>query len=132
MKTFTLFLSLLFLGMSPAHAGEVIHTEDAQRFQQDFDGKYFEIHQDFEKLRHTVLHLMKTTGKFAAYCEAKEHGKEPDASQLVNETIPDLLIYALQIANLYNVDLGEKYDERLQVLKESVISQRAKDSKKPY
>ena len=103
------------------YAGEVFNAENIQQFQQNFDNEYFEIDEGFEKLRHTLLHLTKTTGRIAAYCEAKEHGKEPDTSQLVNETLPDLLIYAVQIANLYNVDLGEKYDERIQFLKERVI-----------
>ena len=94
---------------------DIVNMHDAQSFQNDFDEKYFEINHDFEKLRHILLHLMKTTGKMATYCEVKEHGKiEPDPSQLINEVIPDLLIHALQIANYYHIDLGEKYAERIQ------------------
>lgn len=96
---------------------EPINIEIAQTFQKDFDEKYFEINHEFEKLRHILLHLVKTLGKMATYCEIKEHGKiEPDASQLVNEILPDLFIHALQIANHYEVDLGQKYMERLQFL----------------
>lgn len=95
----------------------IINTHDAQLFQDEFDEKYFEINQDFEKLRHILLHLVKTTGKMATYCEVKEHGKtEPDAKQLIDEVLPDLLIHALQIANYYQVDLGEKYKERIQYI----------------
>ncbi len=108
------FLYLLF--SSYAFAASTIDTHDAQLFQDDFDEYYFEINHDFEKLRHILLHLVKTTGKMATYCEAKEHGKEPDASQLVNEVLPDLLIHALQIANYYQVDLGQKYEERIRCI----------------
>ncbi len=124
MKIFSLFLSALVLTITSTHASEVLHTEEAQQFQQEFDETYFEINEGFEKLRHTLLHLMKTTGKIATYCEAKEHGKEPDTSQLLNEAIPDLLIYTLQMANLYNIDLGEKYDGRIELLKERSIQQK--------
>ncbi len=119
-KIVSLFLSGLFLAIASTYAGEAVNTGNVQQVQKDFDNEYFEINEGFEKLRHTLLHLMKTTGKIATYCEAKEHGKEPDLSPLVNEALPDLLIYALQIANLTGIDLGEKYDERLQALKERV------------
>ena len=46
-----------------------------------------------------------------------QHGKiEPDASQLIDEVLADLFIHALQIANYYNVDLDEKYAERIQYI----------------
>src|SRR5579872_885997 len=111
MKRLCLFL--MFFSVH-SYADGVMDTTDAQRFQADFDDNYFEINRDFEKLRHILLHLVKTTGKMATYCEVMEHGKvDPDASQLVNEVLPDLLIHALQIANYYHVDLGEKYAERI-------------------
>ncbi len=91
---------------------ELVNLPDRQRFQQEFDEKYFEINTGFEKLRHVLLHLVKTTGKMASYCESMEHGKKTDASQVIDEVLPDLLIHALQIANYYQVDLAEKYDER--------------------
>lgn len=88
-----------------------------QAFQKDFDEQYFEINHDFEKLRHVLLHLMKTVGKIAAYCEVKERGRtEPDSSEMIDAVLPDLLIHALQIANHYNVDLGEKYEERIKYI----------------
>ena len=66
-------------------------------------------------MRHILLHLVKTTGKMATYCEAAEHGRpEPGPSQVINEVLPDLLMHALQLANYYGIDLGEKYQERVQ------------------
>jgi hypothetical protein len=125
MKKLSLFLFLLMASISRIYAEDIIKTDAAQLFQSEFDEGYFEINHDFEKLRHILLHLVKTTGKMATYCEVKEHGKiEPDQSQLVNEVLPDLLIHALQIANYYHVDLGEKYAERIQCIKKrSSVSQ---------
>lgn len=95
---------------------ELINLQQRQRFQQEFDDEYFEINSGFEKIRHILLHLVKTTGKMAAYCESMEHGKEADPYQVVNEALPDLLIHAFQIANYYQVDLGEKYSKRIQFI----------------
>jgi len=111
---FALILHCYFPSFLPGE--ELMNLQDRQRFQQEFDEKYFEINGDFEKVRHILLHLVKTTGKMATYCEAMEHGKETDPSQVVNEVLPDLLIHALQIANYYQVDLGEKYADRIQFI----------------
>jgi hypothetical protein len=114
---YSFLLSLLLFNVGHIYADVTINTDAAQSVQRDYDDKYFEINNDFEKLRHVLLHLVKTTGKMATYCEVKEQGKiEPDPSQLVNEVLPDLLIHALQIANHFHVDLGEKYAERLQFI----------------
>jgi len=94
-----------------------------QKHQNDFDAKYFNTtyaknDQDFEKLRHILLHLMKTVGKLATYCETLEHGKQASNDELVNAVLPDLYLHALQIANLLSVDLGKKYNERIAFLVE--------------
>lgn len=94
-----------------------LDTYSAQEFQESFDETHFEINQGFEKLRHILLHLVKTTGKMAAYCEAMEHeNRAADPSALIDEVTPDLLIHALQLANYYQTDLGQKYNERIAFL----------------
>jgi NTP pyrophosphatase (non-canonical NTP hydrolase) len=113
MKYLCAFLFLLL----PNFGYAAFDTHDMQQFQRAFDEKNFQINDGFEKTRHILLHLMKSTGKMASYCEIKEHGKtEPDPSQLINEVLPDLLIHALQIANQYEVDLGAKYMERIEFI----------------
>ena len=108
------FLTPLSLAcFSQLAAGEWPDFSDHQQFQKELDGKYFEINEGFEKLRHVLLHLVKTTGKIAAYCECKEHGKEGDVDPITDEALPDLVMHALQIANLFEVDLGEKYADRV-------------------
>jgi len=97
-------------------AEELQNFSEIQKFQQEFDGEYFEIDEGFAKLRHILLHLVKTTGKMATYCEAIEHGKDYDSSSVINEVLPDLLIHALQVANHFNINLEEKYFERIQFI----------------
>jgi len=112
MKLLCLFT--LFCGGLSANENSTT-LKDLQMVQHEFDEQYWQINAGFEKIRHIFLHLIKTTGKMALYCDIKEHGKiEPDPSQLINEVLPDLLIHALQIANYYEVDLGEKFAERTQ------------------
>ena len=103
-----------FLLSTTLLSGNQISTVDAQKNQLDYDSKYFEINNDFEKLRHILLHLMKSTGKLASYCEIKEHGKPADSTELTDEVLPDLYMHALQIANLFEVDLATKYEERIE------------------
>ncbi len=96
---------------------EIVSIQDAQQFQHEFDEQYWQINEGFEKLRHILLHLVKTSAKMANFCDIKEHGKvEPDPAQLINEVLPDLFLHALQIANFYDIDLGEKYIERMKFL----------------
>lgn len=111
-----MFKKLLFMSLVSFSFLSGEELDELQKFQNDFDEKYFDINDGFAKLRHVLLHLTKSTGKMAAYCESIEHGKETDPSQVVNEVLPDLLIHALQIANHYNINLSEKYAERIQFI----------------
>lgn len=110
-----LFLSLFIsLQLTANEEGQkLIDTEKAQKFQIDYDDQFFLVNRDFEKIRHILLHLVKTVGKMATYCESVEHGKETDPSKLIDEVTPDLLIHALQLSNFYQLDLGTKYEERI-------------------
>jgi len=89
---------------------------DGQAFQKELDSRYFELNQGLPKLRHVLLHLMDSTGKVAAYCEKREHGKDADPSQIIDEVLPDLLMHTLQIANFFDADLGEKYAGRVEFI----------------
>src|SRR5438552_1503004 len=96
---------------------------DMQQLQMQFDALYFDREyfrndQNFEKLRHVLLHLMKTTGKISAYCEIQEHGNQGNRDELLDAALPDLYIYALQIANIFDIDLVSKYQQRLAFLAE--------------
>ena len=87
--------------------------KEIQQIQKDYDIKYF-LHLAPEKecVRHITLHIGKLLGKLATYCEAFEDDRKPDNAQIKDEVVPDLLVWALGLANLYNLDLEEKFLER--------------------
>ncbi len=89
---------------------------EAQQIQAMFDETNWDINGGFEKLRHIFLHLSQSMGMIAKYVDVKEHGKEANPSPLIDEVLPDLLLHALQIANLYDIDIGDKYRERIEFL----------------
>lgn len=66
------------------------------------------------KFRHITLHLGKLLGKISTVAERREHRLDPDLVQIKEEVIPDLLYYALCLADLYDVDLEEAFIKRLQ------------------
>jgi len=115
-----LFYSLLFCNsfFIAIYSAQTIQQRQAEFDVLYFDRDYFKNDQNFEKLRHILLHLMKTVGKISAYCEIQEHGKSADVDELTNAALPDLYLHALQIANLFDVDLSKKYQQRLDFLAE--------------
>lgn len=64
------------------------------------------------KRRHVFLHLGKLLGKFATIEEQADHGNF-DTTTLKTDIIPDLLVYAAQLAELEDVTLQDAYQERL-------------------
>jgi hypothetical protein len=77
------------------------------------NGKKFHNVTEAELLAHQCFHLGKLVGKVAAVCEAREHGTQSTTDQIKREVIPDLIIYALQLANLYDVDIDSGLVERM-------------------
>lgn len=76
-------------------------------------GKRFSDLSDVEILRHKNFHLGKLLGKVANICEALDHQEDRSIEPITREVIPDLIIYALQLANLYHVDLDHAFNERI-------------------
>ncbi len=88
---------------------------EAQKNQERFDGENWEVREDdFQKIRHITLHMAVLLGKLGRFCERSEHGVANNKHVLVEEVTPDLLIYALQLANLLGLDIEETYQRRLQ------------------
>lgn len=93
-----------------------MNSAELQKKQEEYDKKYWQIHGEFEKIRHITLHIGKLVGKLSTYCEAREHGTEVSNAQIRNEIIPDLQVYAFQLANLLGENAGECYLRRLEEL----------------
>ncbi|SRR6266566_2480168 len=87
-----------------------------QEIQRDHDVKF---HRDVmscdksKQIEHCTFHLSKIAGLFSTYCEKTHHGETYDVDSLISDRIPDLLIFALKFANLWNVDLENSYLARL-------------------
>jgi hypothetical protein len=76
-------------------------------------GKRFAELTEQELLSHKCFHLGKAVGKLSTVCEIADHGETPPTALLTEEVIPDLIIYALQLANLYNLNLDEIFVRRM-------------------
>lgn len=87
---------------------------ELQKKQAEYDAKHWHQHGEFDKIRHITLHIGKLLGKLSTYCEAREHARDASDTQIRNEVIPDLQVYALQLANLLGENAGERYFRRLE------------------
>jgi hypothetical protein len=88
--------------------------------QADFDREHFTIQGTVEqKRRHICLHVMKLAGKVATAEERADHG-DGDFQMVIDEVIPDLLVFAAQLSTIFDVDLPQLYEERL-----STVAQRS-------
>jgi hypothetical protein len=117
------FSGVTYAQLAQVETVDVMSLLEVQKYQAEFDAlwfdkEYFENDKNFEKLRHILLHLMKTVGKMATYCEMQEHGKQGNVDELIHAVLPDLYMHALQLANLLQTDLGVKYEERIAFLVE--------------
>lgn len=86
-----------------------------QRIQAAFDAEndnYPTANTPEGKLRHTLLHLGKAAGKAMTYLEQAEHGTV-DTTILEEEVMPDLIVFAGQLAAALDTELGDAYISRL-------------------
>lgn len=92
--------------------------EEVQKAQKAFDEKFWAHKAGFDTIRHSSHHLGKLIGKLATYCEAMEHNEQPPATQLEQEVIPDLLIFAARLANDRGLELEAAFKQRTAELTE--------------
>jgi hypothetical protein len=93
-----------------------MELRDLQHFQHEHDMKFHSQLMSWERekqLEHCTLHLAKLSGLFSAYCEQTQLGESIDATRLFAERIPDILVFALKMANLTNLDLETAYMTRI-------------------
>lgn len=81
-------------------------------------GKKYDQLTPKEILRHKCFHIANLLAKISAVCEKYEHDIEAEIDKIINEVIPDLLVYSLQLANAYNIDLDQKYKDRIEFIVE--------------
>ena len=95
------------------HDGSDLTLSSVVEIQRAFDAVNFVGGASPEaKRRHIVFHLGVLLGKLARAEERADHGQE-EFTVVVDEVIPDLLVYAAQLCDIFGVDLGHAYQERL-------------------
>lgn len=88
---------------------------ELQRFQQRHDSEFHKDVMSFSKekqIEHSTFHLAKLTGILATYCEKSHHG-EAVVLLGTKERIADILVFALKLSNLFDVDLEKSSIERI-------------------
>jgi hypothetical protein len=94
-------------------AGPEITLSQLREIQATFDVDNFSGAETPEgKRRHVFLHLGKLLGKAAGVEEQADHGIL-DTTLLRTDVIPDLLVFAAQLAELEDTDLQQVYEDRL-------------------
>ena len=85
-----------------------------QKLQAEYDQKFVaEEFTGFDKVRHTYAHMGKLLGRLAEYVQMVEDG-HPDFSSedIKTKVIPDLLVYAVWLAEEFGVNMEEVYLKR--------------------
>jgi hypothetical protein len=96
-----------------------MELHELQKAQQDHDRQF---HKDVmswdraKQIEHCAFHLTKIGGLFSTYCEKMHHGESYDVNKLISDRIPDILIFALKFANLFDLDLEEIYLKRIKAV----------------
>ncbi len=93
---------------------------ELKKIQEECDKKSYFIknkkyHQlkNIDILKHNCFHINNAIAKISRICEQEEHNKDLSHKRIINEVIPDLIIYAVQFANIYKIDLDKIYKKRL-------------------
>lgn len=100
-----------------------MELQELQEFQRRHDEGYHQDVMSFDRakqIEHSTFHLAKLAGIFGTYCEKMHHGEEFD-SAVMTERIPDILVFALKLANLFDLDLEQVYLDRLKRVEERGI-----------
>lgn len=93
-----------------------MRLNEVQSLQADYDKRFWGHNAGKETICHSERHIAKLLGKLATAAEIYDHGEEPDLSQLDEEIIPDLLIYAARLANDRGIDLELAFTNRTEEL----------------
>ncbi len=100
-----------------------MQLKELQKFQHDHDLRFHSDVMSWDKgkqLEHSTFHLAKLAGLFSTYCEKTHHGESVDASRLFEERIPDILVFALKLSNLMQLDLETSYLARIRAVESRV------------
>ncbi len=88
--------------------------QNFQRLQGEYDKRFVaEEFTGFDKVRHTYAHMGKLFGRLAEYVQMIEDGHlDFSKDEIKNKVIPDLLVYSVWLAEVFNVNIEEAYIKR--------------------
>src|SRR3989344_8158199 len=88
--------------------------EQLQKLQRQYDKRFVaDEFTGFAKIRHTYVHMGKLFGRLAEYVQMIEDGHADfSPSEIKEKVIPDLLVYAVWLAEEFGVNLEEAYLKR--------------------
>jgi len=94
--------------------GSHLTVEGLQRLQAEYDRRFVaDEFTGFPKVRHTYAHMGKLFGRLAEYVQMIEDGHADFSPKEIREkVIPDLLVYAVWLAEEFGVNLEEAYLKR--------------------
>lgn len=93
------------------HLQKIVELVDRQSFF--IRERRYEDLTAHDVLRHDLFHLAKAVSKVAAWFEADDHYVSGELQPILQEVIPDLIIYATQIANKFELSLDNLMRQRL-------------------
>ena len=97
---------------------------DLQQERKVFDEQFWQNKENIDVwTRHVLLHIGKMVGKLSNYVEQREHKVKVSDEVIRAEVIPDLLGYSLQLGNLFDVNVEQAYQERLNKVAEKMKTQ---------
>lgn len=95
------------------------YFRELKKIQEDIDKQSFFVKdkryselKPIDFLKHNCFHLSNLVAKISKVCEQDDHDNELSKKEIIDEVIPDLIIYALQFSNVLDVDLDKKIIER--------------------
>lgn len=83
-----------------------------QEYQRRVDEVTWDVTAPDAHIRHIGFHLTIAAAKMARVEERRDHGVIDDA--ILDDVVADLMIYALQLANLRERDIVDLYQQRTQ------------------
>ncbi len=97
-----------------------MQLRELQEFQRSHDEKFHADVMSFDRakqIEHSTFHLAKLAGLFGTYCEKMHHEEEFDIG-LLRTRIPDILVFALKLGNLFDIDLERAYLDRIREIEQ--------------
>ncbi len=87
---------------------------ELQQQRREADKNYWDNRETIDEwTRHVLERITKAADKMSDFCSQRARKVNVSDAVIRTEVIPDLLGYALQLANLFELDVEEQYQQRV-------------------